>query len=349
MAHCKKATRGAMGHLMKHYERSKDENGEYIKFGNLQIDSSRTHLNYNLAPEHDQLDFMQNRLKEVSVLNRKDVNVMCSWVVTAPKELPEAYHKEFFERTYDFLKNRYSPDEKNIISAYVHLDEATPHMHFAFIPVTYDPKKGREKVSAKEVINRADLNTFHRDLQEEMDRFSKDYNYEFECSILNGATAGGNKTIQELKTELLKDLNEQEAEHLNKLMACVSKQQGSLERVEHNNKMLLKRHRRLQNEILGLQSDKDSLGHSIDDFEVKWSALSDNEKILSQLFINSPKIKPMFDKFCSVYKQYLQDQQEKRKSVRASLSNYQKKAKDIDANSPPQNREHNKYPGHFER
>ena len=146
MANCKKATRGAMGHLMKHYERAKDENGEYIKFGNLQIDSSKSDLNYNLAPHRDnQLDFMQKRLKEVHVLKRKDVNVMCSWVVTAPKELPEEHHREFFECTYEFLKQRYNPTENNIISAYVHLDEATPHMHFAFIPVVHDKKKGYDK------------------------------------------------------------------------------------------------------------------------------------------------------------------------------------------------------------
>ena len=168
-----------MGHLMKHYERGTDENGEYIKFGNRQIDLSRTHLNYNLAPDHGQLDFMQKRLREVYVLKRKDVNVMCSWVVTVPKELPEEFHAEFFQRTYNFLRNRYSPDEKNIISSYVHMDEATPHMHFSFIPVVYDAKKGREKVSAKEVINRTDLKTFHRDLQAEMDRFASEYGTQY--------------------------------------------------------------------------------------------------------------------------------------------------------------------------
>lgn len=208
MANCKKATRGAMGHLMKHYERSKDENGEYIKFGNQQIDVTRTHLNYNLAPEHDQLDFIHERLKEVYVLKRKDVNVMCSWVVTVPKELPEEYHKLFFERAYDFLRKRYSPDEKNIISSYVHMDEVTPHMHFAFIPVVYDEKKGREKVSAKEVVDRTDLSAFHKDFQNTMDEFVKEYGNIFQCNVLNGVTAGGNKSIEEFKAEKAADYRE---------------------------------------------------------------------------------------------------------------------------------------------
>ena len=199
MANVKKATRAAMGHLMRHYERSIDENGEYIKFGNQQINPSRTHMNYNLAPEHNQLEFTQNRLKEVHVLKRKDVNVMCSWVVTAPKELPEEYHKEFFERTYKYLQQRYDPDEKNTISAYVHMDEVSPHMHFAFIPVVYDKKRGWEKVSAKEVINKTDLQTFHKDFQSEMDKFVSEHGYQFNCNVLNGATLEGNKSIEELK------------------------------------------------------------------------------------------------------------------------------------------------------
>ncbi|WP_256870002.1 plasmid recombination protein [Bacillus sp. CDB3] len=54
--------------------------------------------------------------------------------------------------------------EKNVLSANVHNDETTPHMHFAFMPVVWDEKKQREKVSAKEILNRKDLRTFHQDL-----------------------------------------------------------------------------------------------------------------------------------------------------------------------------------------
>ena len=61
----------ALGHLGKHYERGKDETSEYVKFGNPDIDPQRTHLNYNLAPQHDQMDFIKQRLSEVYCLNRK--------------------------------------------------------------------------------------------------------------------------------------------------------------------------------------------------------------------------------------------------------------------------------------
>lgn len=42
MAHVAKYTRGAIGHLFKHFERARDENGNYIKFSNQDIDESKT-------------------------------------------------------------------------------------------------------------------------------------------------------------------------------------------------------------------------------------------------------------------------------------------------------------------
>lgn len=37
MANMQKYTRNALGHMLKHYAREKDQNGEYVKFGNVNI------------------------------------------------------------------------------------------------------------------------------------------------------------------------------------------------------------------------------------------------------------------------------------------------------------------------
>lgn len=192
MANCQKYTKAATGHLTKHFERAKDVNGDYIKFGNQEIDTEKSDQNYNLAPGHNQIEFIRQRCGEVQCLNRKDVNVMCSWVVTAPKNLDQGEEKAFFKHTYDFLAKRYG--EKNVISSYVHLDEKSPHMHFAFVPVAMDKNKGIEKVSAKEVITRNDLQSFHKDLEKHLERALG-----HEVDILNEATKEGNKSIDELK------------------------------------------------------------------------------------------------------------------------------------------------------
>lgn len=209
MAHVAKFTRGTCGLLARHYERYKDkEHPEEVKYKNQDIDPERTHLNYNLAPMRQQMPYLKKRLKEVHCLDRDNVNVMCDWVVTAPKELPAEHQREFFEVCYKHLEEKYG--EKNVISAYVHMDENQPHMHFAFVPVVYDVKKDREKVSAKEALNRSQLKRFHPELQEVIDKWIDEKEYDFECNVLNGATENGNKTIEELKIESLKGIREEE-------------------------------------------------------------------------------------------------------------------------------------------
>lgn len=99
MAHLMKSTRGATGGLTRHYERFKNEKGEYLKFGNQEINIEKTHLNYNLAAEKNQLEFIKKRTSEIRCLNRKDVNVMCSWVVTLPGEIKTPEDQEKFLRS----------------------------------------------------------------------------------------------------------------------------------------------------------------------------------------------------------------------------------------------------------
>ena len=172
MAHIQKFQQHALGHMCKHFAREKDEHGEYVRFGNQNIDPTRTHLNYNLAPtRRNQYGFIMDRRREVYCLNRKDVNLMCSCVVTAPKDLPAAEHERFFKATYDFLSARYGgKDAENVISAYVHMDEGSHHLHFAFVPIHYNKSKGCWAVSAKDVVNRQDLRTLHPDLERHVSR-----------------------------------------------------------------------------------------------------------------------------------------------------------------------------------
>lgn len=293
MAHVAKYTKGAMGHLMKHFERGKDGNGEYIKFGNESIDTSLSELNYNLAPHQNQLDFIHKRLSEVHCLKRKDVNVMCSWVVSAPKELPEEHTKEFFQRTYDFLEKKYG--KQNVISAYVHMDETTPHMHFAFVPVVYDKKKDRYKVSAKEVITKAELNSFHKELQAEMDKFVAKYEHEFECNVLNGATANGNKSIQELKADTLEELVDEETERINELMAHSSEEMNLLEQLKDD-----------VSELKALKKDLISARNSLYDDLTKLSEglkrFKNNDTTVLSEFLQKKEIRAEFERFKAEFK-----------------------------------------------
>lgn len=184
IAHVQKFTKASTQGLSNHLDR-KTEN-----HSNEDIDIERTHLNYDLCEkEGDTLSRLNERLEEVYCMERKDVKVCCSWIVTLPenlKDAPDKHQRKFFEETYDFLADRYG-GEKNVLSANVHNDETTPHMHFAFIPVVWDEKKEREKVSAKLVISRKELKAFHKDLDEHLkDKIPEIY----QEGILNGKTIG---------------------------------------------------------------------------------------------------------------------------------------------------------------
>lgn len=214
MAHMEKFTKASLGHMFKHFDRGKDANGEPVKYSNQNIDLSRSQLNYNLAPhprfgdDKIQGERMRDCLKRVHYLNRKDVNFMVGWIVTLPKNVPSSDEEKFFRGVYEFLRERYgvsltddaiditkAPSDDNIISAYVHKDEVTPHMHFGFVPLTNDDKHGGGyKVSAKDVVNQSDLRTFHKDLERHMEHYMG-----YRVEILNDETREGNKSIDELK------------------------------------------------------------------------------------------------------------------------------------------------------
>jgi len=209
MAHLQKFTQADYPKLLMHYERAKDENGNYHKFKNQDIDLSRTEQNYNLAHFQTlpQSEFMSRRLSELKIFRRGDVKYLCDWIITLPKGM-EPEERKFFNAAFNFLIIKYG--HKNVVSAYVHKDEKQPHMHFAFIPVAMDKKKNIEKLCSKDIVGRDDLLAFH----EELDSYLTNA-LGGETGVRNGATKEGNKSIDELKrgtaVKELKELREARA------------------------------------------------------------------------------------------------------------------------------------------
>lgn len=189
--HVEKYTKTAVGHLLRHYNRTAQNNG------NPDIQPEKTKLNYNLCQrEQSDFNYYKKRLSQVKCQNRTDVKTLCDWIITLPKQnFTEEQEQQFFQSVYDFMSKRYG--KENVISAWVHKDEAgQPHMHFCFIPITMDKKKEIEKVSAKEVLTRNELRAIHKELATYMEKA-----FGYDVGILNGATAGGNRTITELKLQ----------------------------------------------------------------------------------------------------------------------------------------------------
>lgn len=134
-----------ISHIEAHDERTKENYAS-----NPDIDPSRTHLNFHLIePQGRYRAEAEKHIKEAGCRTRTDSVRIVETLITASPEFFQGKKRkeirEFFQTALDFLSEKQNP--KTIISAVVHMDEKTPHMHLSFVPLTDD---GR--LSAKEIV-----------------------------------------------------------------------------------------------------------------------------------------------------------------------------------------------------
>lgn len=132
-----KYTKEQMIKLCPHNERYKPN------YSNKNIDITKTYHNYHLKKPLENNYFKEfKRLKEQNNLKgqlHKNSIYACEMIITSDnnffQEIGIDETKRYFKTAYDFICNYKNLGEENIISAVVHLDEETPHMHLIFIPV----------------------------------------------------------------------------------------------------------------------------------------------------------------------------------------------------------------------
>ena len=158
MARLRKPSTLAM-HITKHKHGTRgqqrhNERKEGQKHRNRNIDDSRTKDNVWLKPDDGKTfnERIQAILEENYTGKRKprfDAVKMCEITVQIGGDLAEngteEEQVEALKEAFEELKEQYG--EKNIVSAVIHVDETTPHLHFDFVPIT---KSGG--LSAREVV-----------------------------------------------------------------------------------------------------------------------------------------------------------------------------------------------------
>ena len=129
-------------------------------YSNKNIDTSKSHLNYSIKEptysyekEFDKIREKYNLKGQVKTVS----NIVCEYIITSDKEFFESIGenetKRYFETAYKFVCEYKNLSEQYILSAKVHLDEETPHLHLAFIPVVHTTdKKGNaiDKIACSE-------------------------------------------------------------------------------------------------------------------------------------------------------------------------------------------------------
>ena len=120
---------------------------------NKNINSTKTELNYYL--KKNELSYIKefDKIKEKYDLKgqiRSNSNIMCEMVFTSDQKFFDKIgyeeSKRYFEESYKFICEYKNLGEQNIISAVVHMDEDTPHMHLLFIPVIHTTDKQGNKI-----------------------------------------------------------------------------------------------------------------------------------------------------------------------------------------------------------
>ena len=134
-----------IGQIEAHNERAKESYSS-----NPDIDTNRSKLNYNLltSPPKYRAE-AERQIREAGCRTRKDSVRLVETLITASPEFFQGKSQKeirgYFERALEFMKTKQDPH--TFISAVVHMDEKTPHMHLCFVPITED---GR--LSAKDIV-----------------------------------------------------------------------------------------------------------------------------------------------------------------------------------------------------
>ena len=135
----------AISPIEAHNERTKEKYAS-----NPDVDISRSKYNFHLIePEQKYRAEAERQIKEAGCRTRSDSVRVVEALVTATPEFFQRKKKSeiraYFQEALAFLQQNQDP--KTIISAVVHMDEKTPHMHLCFVPLTAD-----KRLSAKEIV-----------------------------------------------------------------------------------------------------------------------------------------------------------------------------------------------------
>ena len=145
-----------IGHIESHNERTKEKYAS-----NPDIDTTRSHLNFHLVtPERKYRAEAEKQIAEAGCRTRSDSVRVVEALVTASPEFfkgkKKSEVKAYFTEALDFIQKYQS--KETIITAVVHMDEKTPHMHLCFVPLTED-----KRLSAKEIVGNKKKLTWWQD------------------------------------------------------------------------------------------------------------------------------------------------------------------------------------------
>ena len=243
-----------LGGAYRHNERI------FENHSNKDIDTSRSHLNYELTDRDRELSYKsqiedyinENKVSERAI--RKDAVLCDEWIITSDKtffeKLDQEKTRDFFETAKNYFAENYG--EENIAYASVHLDESTPHMHMGVVPFE------NGKLSSKAMFDREEL----KKIQDELPKYMNEHGFDLQRGELNSEAK--HKTVAEFKKDLATTEVQQELDRLNEVL---KEKYEELDKIELRASESLSELDKYKNDINALEDTKRALETEIGDYK----------------------------------------------------------------------------------
>ena len=244
-----KLTRAQAMGAYKHNERKTRNHS------NKNIDSTKTELNYYL--KKNELSYIKefDKIKEKYDLKgqiRSNSNIMCEMVFTSDQKFFDKIgyeeSKRYFEESYKFICEYKNLGEQNIISAVVHMDEDTPHMHLLFIPVIHTTDKQGNKIDKVCCRDFWKGKNSYRDLQNAYFKHISEKGFKLERGELVEVTNREHYSVQEYKRIT-------NFENTKELLNSIKLELPETPDIKDFKKIMLNRDEKIKNEIIKPKDD----------------------------------------------------------------------------------------------
>ena len=175
-------------------------------YSNENIDKEKSYLNYSLKSPQYSYEKEFDRIREKYNLKgqiKTVSNIACEYIITSDHDyfenIGEKETKRFFETAYKFVCEYKDLGEKYIMSATVHRDEQTPHMHLIFLPVVHTTdKKGNpiDKLACSEFWKAKDS---YRQLQNAFYKYMVENGFDLQRGLPKEETNREHYSVEEFK------------------------------------------------------------------------------------------------------------------------------------------------------
>ena len=175
-------------------------------YSNENIDKEKSYLNYSIKSPQYSYEKEFDRIREKYNLKgqiKTVSNIACEYIITSDhdyfEKIGEEETKRFFETAYKFVAEYKNLGEQYILSAKVHMDEQTPHMHLIFLPVVHTTDKKENSVDKLACSEFWKAKDSYRQLQDAFYKYMVENGFDLQRGLPKEETNRQHYSVEEYK------------------------------------------------------------------------------------------------------------------------------------------------------